>query len=604
MTTKCVIYRRYSSDEQGKGEGETLNTQLQACQAYATRKGWEVIDILTDEGFSAFKGEHLQPGAALFGFVERVNAGEVEPGTVLLAWKQNRVSRLDLDKTMVWIYGLTSRGIGIAFADNERVYEANPSVEDYLGMAIRAATANRESKDKSDNVRAAKLAMWGKAERKEGKWTNLAARPPLWLSRNEARNGWIVDPHRKALICEIYQWSADGMGAVLITNRLNEMGERPWGKWHRYKDGKWGRSAVRALLNNPAVEGDLVPEKGMFEGRVLHDFYPRIVDADLVSKARAQHVARVKRSGQWKGEARKPPEQRERRKTITRRSGGFANLFVGIMFCGECSKRAFMSSSVSKGRLYPYIKCEGAGDGRCTNRDYYAYPAFEGAALDLCLDLAMDDRFFEATGELREGQRRKAELEKAIADTRRKRKLWMDRHEEDPSDREVKERMDSLKADHARLIGELADVESAIDKASGKVNAVEHLRRVTDIREAAKSEDQAVREQARGKLKLALSAIVNSVDIVRTSEGLKVFRMALLGGIAAVQIDTKGRVVDVIDQVGGRPLYEYLNAEHRAMAEPLIRRLREHRKLHDLPLEPLSGRGPYTFLPDRKTAYG
>jgi DNA invertase Pin-like site-specific DNA recombinase len=37
---KCVIYRRYSTDEQGKGEGETLVTQLRACEAYAARKGW------------------------------------------------------------------------------------------------------------------------------------------------------------------------------------------------------------------------------------------------------------------------------------------------------------------------------------------------------------------------------------------------------------------------------------------------------------------------------------------------------------------------------------------------------------------------------------
>jgi hypothetical protein len=604
MSTKCVIYRRYSSDEQGRGEGETLSTQLQACEAYAARRGWAVIDILTDEGFSAYKGEHLQPGAALFRFVEQVKAGEVERGTVLLAWKQNRVSRLNLDETMVWIYGLTSRGIGIAFADSERVYEANPSVEDYLGMAIRAATANRESKDKSDNVRAAKRTLWGKAERKEGKWTNLSARPPLWLSRNVARNDWIIDAHRAALIRDIYQWSADGMGAVLITNRLNEMGEPPWGKWRRYDDGKWGRSAVRALLNNPAVEGDLVPEQGMFEGRVLHDFYPRIVDADLVSKARGQHVARAKRSGQWKGEVQKPLEKRENRKIAVRQSRAFSNLFVGVMFCGECDKRAFMSSSVSKGRLYSYIRCEGAGDGRCANRDYYAYREFERTALDLCLDLAMDDRFFEATGELREAQRRKAELEKAIADTRRKRKLWMDRHEEDQNDRDVIERMDSLKADLARLTGELAEVEAAVETASGKVNAVEHLRRVADIREAAKSEDKAVREQARGKLKLALSAIVNHVEIVRTAEGLKVFRVALLGGVVAIQIDTEGRVVDDIDQVGGRPLYEYLSAEHRAMAEPLIRRLREHRGLYDQPLDPLVGNGPYTFLPDQDMGHG
>lgn len=576
MTTKCVIYRRYSSDEQGKGQGETLATQLQACEAYAARKGWDVIDILTDEGFSAFKGEHLKPPADLAGFVAKVMAGEVEPGTILLAYKQSRLSRLPVDQTMVWIHGLTSRGLGIAFADKDSVFKANPTLEEYIGMALPFAVSNKESADKSDLIRAARLELWKKAERKEGKWTNLATRVPLWLKRNEERNGWIVDELRAERIRDIYQWSADGMGAVLITNRLNEMGEKPWGLWHRYNDGKWGRSAVRQLLQNPAVEGDFAPaQDGMFEGKILYGFYPRIVDADVVVKARAGLAIRRKRVGRWNNEYRKPAKVRTERKIRNRQSGGFTNLFAGLTYCGECGKRAFLSSSVSKGRFYAYIKCEGAHDGRCSNTGYYPYKAFEDTALDLCLDLALDDRFFEATGELREGQRRKAELEKAIGDTRRKRRRWMDEFEAGDDDPDVKQRIADLKAEIETLAKEMAEVDAAIERASGKVNAVEHLRRVTDIREAAKSDDLAVREQARGKLKLAFSVILNSVEIDRTPEGLKVFTVAFLGGILAVRIDTKGNLVADVSHAAGKPLYEYLSPEQRAVAEPLIRRIQE-----------------------------
>lgn len=573
QATKCLIYRRYSSDEQGKGEGDTLVTQLAACEAYAARKGWKVVEVLTDEGFSAYKGEHLQPGASLYEFVERVHRGEIERGTILLAYKQNRLSRRPLDEAMVWIYSLTSRGIGIATCDSEHVYEANPSIEAYLGMSLKRALANKESADKSDLIRAARKRLWEKAERREGKWTNLATRHPSWLKPTEERNGWIVDNERAGLIRDIYQWSADGMGAVLITNRINEMNVRPWGKWHRYDDGMWGRTAVRQLLMNPAVEGDFAPSKtGMFGGKVLQGFYPRIVDADVVAKARAQQRERQK-SYAARAVQRAPSRARTERKTAGRKSGAFSSLFAGITRCGECGKRAFLTSSVSKGRYYPYIRCEGAGDGRCENTGYYAYAAFESTALDLCVDLALDDRFFEATGELREFQIRKAELEKLIAERRAQRTRIMAKFDDD--DEDAIALANKLKVEINGLKAQLQANQAEIEKASGRVGAEEHLRRVNDILVAARSDDAREREQARGKLRLALHAILNMVEVERTSEGQKVFTLTFLNGVMAVRIDNKGKVVDARSESVGRPLWEFLSPERRAITEPLIRRIRE-----------------------------
>lgn len=550
--TKCVIYRRYSSDEQGKGEGETLATQLEACRAYAARKGWEVTEVLTDEGFSAFKGEHLKPGAALYAFVQRVMAGEVDRGTVLLAFKQNRLSRLELDETMVWIYSLTSRGIGIAIVDSDDVFEANPSIEKYLGMSLRAALANKESKDKSDLVTKAKHVLWAKAETRTGKWVNLANRPPLWLKRNEERNGWIIDQHRAALIRQIYEWSADGAGAVRITNRLNTMGEKPWGKF-RKNQNKWVRSSVRQLLANPAVEGDLVPVAGMFEGRVIHDFFPRIVDADVVKAARANKTERQKKVG--------------KRVTV-----GVSNLFAGFTRCGVCGRNAFLSSSITKGKKYAYIRCEASSEGACKNGDYFAYPAFEATALDMCVDLALDDRFFEATGELREARIKLAEIEKAIGDKRVRRKKIMAAFDEDDQDAIDLARV--LKTEIEGLEAQLIAVRKKVEEASGKVDGVEHLRRVNDIREAASDENPMVREQARAKLRLALSAIVSTVEIDIGEDG-KFFTLILSGGIMAVRIDTKGKVIKAVSDAMGRPLHAYLDDDRRAVLAPLIKRIED-----------------------------
>ena len=240
--------------------------------------------------------------------------------------------------------------------------------------------------------------------------------------------------------------------------------------------------------------------------------------------------------------------------------------------CGHCGRRAFLSSSHNRyGKLYSYLRCERAPEGRsCDNTGYFAYEAFETAALDLCLDLALDDRFFAATGALREAQIRTAELEKAIASKRGARERLMTLFE--AGDDMVVDRMRKLKAELDDLTSQLETAKADIERASGKVGAVEHLRRVRDIREAAMSEDEAVRQQARAKLRQAFSAIVNSVAI-EVSEGQKVFTIAFLGGVMAARINTRGEIIGGVSDAAGKPLADYLSPEQQAVAEPLIRRI-------------------------------
>ncbi len=552
MSENVLIYRRFSSDEQE--QGDSLTRQSRACEQFVQARRWTVTGTLTDKGKSAFKGEHLLPDAELGQFAAQVERGEIPPGTILLAERLDRLSRRPVEEAMAWIHGMTSRGVQIALADSGEVFTANPSLGTFLGTAIRAAQNHEESAKKSKQMVSAKLKLWALAERKQGEWTNLAGRVPLWLERNAKCDGWIENEERIKIVNDIFEWSADGIGAVTIAKRLNELDIEPWGVW-RKKPG-WGRTAIRQLINNPAVEGDFVPETGMFLGKVLHGFYPRIVDADLVARARAAEKARKHTKGE-------------------RAKSGYSNLFAGLTFCGKCGNTAFLSSSTNKkGVKYTYIRCQISGEGRCEERGYFAYEAFEETALDICLDLALDDRFFQVTGELREAQIRKAELEKVIGDKRSRRKRIMSNFDED--DQDALDMARDLKTEIDGLTEELQETVASIERASGKVGAVEHLRRVNDIREAAKSDDPLVSQQARAKLRQAFSAIINSVRIERTNDGEKVFVIAFLSGVLGVRIDTQGQVIDVASHALGKPLWQHLPADQQALAEPLIRRIKEH----------------------------
>lgn len=545
MPQQVVVYLRWSTDEQT--DSSSLVRQTEVCEAFARIQGWTITDRLIDDGYSAFKNEHIEFGK-LGNFTGRVLAREVDRGTVLIAEKLDRLSRRPFDEAMAWLFSLTSAGILIGIAETGVVYKPN-DIGSYLTTAINFDQANQESAKKADRVRFALNERFKLAQKREGAWTNFCSRPPLWLMRNATADGWDKNDDRIATIQQIFEWSADGLGAQAICKRLNDpvTGTKPFGKWRKY-DQKWTCSPVNALLRNPAVEGDFVARTGTFKGQTIHGFYPRIVDADLVARARAGKSARVKTKGQ--------PAR-----------NGVSNLWAGMVHCGECGQRAPMTTNPRNGKDYRYFRCEGARThSGCTNNGYFPLERFEASALDVCLDLAIDDRFFAASGELRIARVRKAELEKEIVDCRARRSRLMRLLEDDDDQMEAEIR--ELKNQINALSEALVAVEKDIERASGKVGEVEHFRRVNDIREASMSDDRNVREQARARLRNALSAIIHRLEIDRVN-GEKFCTLILLGGVAAIRFNEKGEVIGAVQ--GHLPTVQ---TEGGAIIEPLLRRLK------------------------------
>ncbi|MDO1559793.1 recombinase family protein [Brevundimonas sp. 2R-24] len=548
----AVIYRRYSTDEQEHGSGDTLARQAERCSAMAEARGWTVVETLTDRGKSAFKGEHLRDGE-LGAFEAKVRAGEVAPGTVLLVERLDRLSRRPVPEVMAWIHAMTTFGITVAVADVDEVYGASVDLGTFLTTAIRAATGHEESRKKSEQTLKARERLWRLAETKTGPWANLAGKIPGWLVRRPDASGFDVIEERAAIVREVYELSADGLGVITIANLLNQRGLKPFAAPTVYEGRpyQWSRSGVRQLLTSTTVEGDFRPHSGPYAGRIITEFYPRVVDADVVARARANLASRATVKGQG---ARQ----------------GTTNLFAGLMKCGECGRRAFLTSGVKKGRRYSYVKCEAAQEGRCSNRAGYAYPAFERSTLDLIIDLALDDRVFAATGELKAARVRVAEVEKAIETKAAARARLLSLFA--AGDDQLADMIAQAKADLDALNAELETAKLEVARASGQVSGIEHLKRVNDIRAAAMSEDANEREQARGRLRVALSTIVMAVDI-EPVEGRKVFTVILKGGVMAFRIDDRGNLVKALSDAAGQPLWAFLPPEAQNDLRPLIDRI-------------------------------
>ena len=85
MTKAAAIYTRVSSDAQDGQDSVSLNEQLTACQDYAARQGYDVIETYQDVQSGS---DAKRPGFQAM--LADARAGKVE---VLIAWRQDRLLR-------------------------------------------------------------------------------------------------------------------------------------------------------------------------------------------------------------------------------------------------------------------------------------------------------------------------------------------------------------------------------------------------------------------------------------------------------------------------------------------------------------------------------
>ncbi|WP_413543166.1 recombinase family protein [Citricoccus nitrophenolicus] len=82
---KAIIYTRISQDRSGEGLG--VQRQEEECRRYADREGMQVVEILTDNDISGYKGK-LRPA-----FEQLKRSVEARDVDAVIYWKQDRITR-------------------------------------------------------------------------------------------------------------------------------------------------------------------------------------------------------------------------------------------------------------------------------------------------------------------------------------------------------------------------------------------------------------------------------------------------------------------------------------------------------------------------------
>lgn len=496
---EAVIYMRWSSAEQAKGS--TLERQRTDCRRYAAAKGWTVVKEIEDDGISAFRGRNTNEGP-LADFIGDVEAGRYPSGIILLVENLDRLSRQQAKTVFAWLLRITDMGVVVCTVEGDARYGAdNLDMARIIEVVVKAALSNEESEKKSQRLSAAWAAKRSRLGR--GDRSVMTRRVPGWLAVKGTPPAFVIVEERAAVVRNIFEWTAAGLGKQFIARRLNLEGVPTFGR-----AAGWHSSYIQKLLASPAVLGEFQPgmkargENRTPAGDPILDYYPAIIDADLHARALASMAARAR--------------------IVMGRGRRIANLFGGLAKC-ECGARMTFRGKGAKVRANgetvheDYLVCDSYQRGLgCRNKIHYNYAMVERCVLDAVLAQAIEDRHFEAPVEARRIEIEIANRLRVLATTRER--------AENAMELSLQSKRPEPRALYGTLMAEADAMEAAIGalreelvSARGAVSPLEHARRIGELRDGMLSDDEAQRLSARMKIMGALQDLVKTMEFRRRS---------------------------------------------------------------------------------------
>jgi site-specific DNA recombinase len=390
-----ILYARVSTDEQARS-GYSLAQQLEALREYATREGYEVLEEVVDPGQSGASLE--RPG--MDRVRDLVAAGGV---SVVLAQDRDRFARepayhyllrREFEEHGTKIRALNDRG------DDSPEGELTDGILDQLGKYERAKISERSRRGKLQKAREGKV---------------LAVhRPPYGFRYNDARDNYLVDAERMAVIKRIFRMvGVEGYTMNATRLAFNREGVRP--PAGQFWSPKYLREAIKddvyrshsyeevAELVSPDVAARLDPKKryGIWyfnrrryvtkqvsvngpEGRS----YRRTTK--VFDKPRSEWIAvPVPESGiprEWVDAAREAIKDNKRQSANGDR---FWELSGGVLFCAECGCRMTVHATLDSrnSRRYCYYRCPKRGrhgmQKVCINGKHHRAAEAEAAVWEL-----------------------------------------------------------------------------------------------------------------------------------------------------------------------------------------------------------------------------
>ena len=225
--TGAVLYIRVSTDEQAR-HGVSLDAQEERLRAYCTMRGLDVVEVIRDEGVSAFKHLDTRPGGARL--LHLVAKGEA---THVVALKLDRLFRRAVDAlalTADW----DKANVALHLVDLGGTAMDTSSATGRMMLTMLSGFAQFE-RDLISERTATALAY--KRRKRE-----VYGSTPFGF----VREGDSLRDHTDELatVATVRRWHADGFSLRKIADRLTADGVPT------KRGGRWHASTVRYLLTN------------------------------------------------------------------------------------------------------------------------------------------------------------------------------------------------------------------------------------------------------------------------------------------------------------------------------------------------------------------
>ena len=307
---KGYVYIRFSTAEQS--QGDSSGRQMRLARRYAEthpEMQIEVVEgpVFVDSGVSSFYGGNYASDKALGRFLQAVDSGVIEPGSVLLVESLDRLSRQQTLHALRAFLDILGRQITIITTSEAetRVWRGQSGLVDLITMLVRMERAHEESVIKSRRIKSA----WD-TKRKEARSNIIITRVcPQWLTVSADGKSFMVDQDKAEIVRRIFS-CAESMGYQSIARYLNESKVPPFSA----KATGWFSSRIVKILLNPAAIGTYQPhtivhvqtETGVRRrtqpaGPPIENYYPAIVDVALFNRVQVHKASRSKNAAGRKG---------------------------------------------------------------------------------------------------------------------------------------------------------------------------------------------------------------------------------------------------------------------------------------------------------------
>ena len=360
------IYARLSSETSGE---DTLETQVYFLEAFVEGRGDMVLaGTYTDFGYTGTNYE--RPG--FLRLMEDAKRGKVD---CIVVKDLSRLGRnyIETGNLIENVFSFLDIRL-VAVTDGFDTGNGD-------GMGAMVASIKNLVNDVYSRDISRKTISAFRTKQRNGEFIGMVA-PYGYLKSKENKNRFVVDGTAAPVVRRIFRLYADGVSIDKIVRILDSDGidcPRKYRyrigvtKSERYKDSRWGRSAVRTILTNRAYIGDMVQGKerqelcnnipkyhtDKSEWIVAEDTHEPVVDRELFFRVQGILEERQREQAKRREKSRISEHKEE-------------NYLKGYMRCGHCGKTFNLSQTMRNGKVTRVYYCRGYQTLRsavCMNKD-------------------------------------------------------------------------------------------------------------------------------------------------------------------------------------------------------------------------------------------